>query len=204
MSYAIRRPRTPNSPPRDASQHLVAEYVRRVGVGFAGFRIAVLRAPHHLARLRVQRDELGVGLLQEDLAVAICETAIDGVAAHHRDDLFILLRLILPDERLILQVDRNNLVRKRGVDIHRVADHERRAFMAAQHAGRHGPCDLQFADVVLVDLLERAVAVIRIIARLGRPVGWVFHQSVELRIGLRSQRAKGCGCEDREPKNYSA
>ena len=36
--------------------------------------------------LRIERDERGVGLLQEDLAVAVGEAAVDGVAAHHRDD----------------------------------------------------------------------------------------------------------------------
>ena len=56
-------------------------------------------APDHLAGLGVERDQRGVGLLQEDLAVAVGQAAVDGVAAHHRDDGRVLLRLVLPLER---------------------------------------------------------------------------------------------------------
>ena len=63
-------PRTPNSPPEMPTMHLVLDDIGAVGVGLALAGIAVLHRPDHLAGLGVERDERGVGLMQEDLAVA--------------------------------------------------------------------------------------------------------------------------------------
>src|SRR5438270_12017410 len=83
--------------------------------------------------------------MQEYLAVAIGYAAIDGVAAHHRNDVRILLRLVLPDDLVLLRkVKSIDLVRERRMDVHYVADNERSAFMAAQHAGREGYGDVKF------------------------------------------------------------
>ena len=141
------------------------------GVGLALGRVAVDRAPLHLAGLRVERDDGGVGLVQEDLAVGVGDAAVDRVAAHHRDHVRVLLRLVLPDDPAVLvQVERVDDVRERRVHVHHVADDERRALVAAQHAGREGPGDLEIADVVLVDLVERRVARVGVVAGLDRPV----------------------------------
>ncbi|MNT38380.1 hypothetical protein D3C72_1745690 [compost metagenome] len=156
--------------------------MRRVGVGLADLGIAVLGGPDHLAGLGIECHQRGIGLLQQDLAVAVGQAAVDGVAAHHRHHVVVLLGFVFPLEGLVLQVDRDHLVRERRMDVHRIADHQRRAFMAPQHTGGHRPGDLQVLDVALVDLLQLAVAVVGIVARLRRPVGRVGDQLVQLRV----------------------
>jgi len=97
----------------DTGDHLVPENVRGVGVGLADLRIAVLHAPDDLAGLRIQRDQRGISLLQEDLAVAVREAAIYRIATHHGNDVGFLLRLILPTKGLILEIHRIYVVGKR-------------------------------------------------------------------------------------------
>ena len=77
---------------------------RRAGLALAG--IAVLHRPHDLAGLGIERDQRGVGLVQEDLAVGIGHAAVHRVAAHHRDDVRILLGFVLPDD-LASSLDRS-------------------------------------------------------------------------------------------------
>src|SRR5262245_26055472 len=88
---------------RDADQDFVLDHHggRRTGLTF--LRVAVLRLPHHFPILGIERHQRRVGLMQEDLTVGICEAAIDRVAAHHGNDVWILLGLVLPEDlRLVL------------------------------------------------------------------------------------------------------
>ena len=66
-------PRTPNSPPEIADHHLVLQHQRRGGAGLALSGSPFLTVHSDLAGLGVERDERRVGLMQEDLAVAIGE-----------------------------------------------------------------------------------------------------------------------------------
>ena len=100
----------------DADEHLVLEDERRVGAGLALRRIAVLHRPDDLAGLGVERDERGVGLVQEDLAVGVGEAAIDRVAAHHRNDVRILLGLVFPEDlAVVVEIERIDDVGERRV-----------------------------------------------------------------------------------------
>ena len=54
--------------------------------------------------------------------------------------------------------------------IHDVADDERRAFVAAQNAGREGPGRRQLADVVGGDLIEFRIARIGVVAARHHPL----------------------------------
>ena len=80
--------------------HLVLDdhWCRRAGLALAG--IAVLHRPDDLAGLGIEGDERRISLVQENLAVGVGYAAIDGVAAHHRDDIRILLGLVFPDDLL--------------------------------------------------------------------------------------------------------
>ena len=151
----------------DADEHLVLEDERRVGAGLALGRIAVLHRPDDLAGLRVERDQRRVGLMQEDLAVGVGEAAVDRVAAHHRNDVRILLGLVFPEDlAVVVEVEREDGVGERRMNIHHVADDQRRAFVTAQHAGRERPGRRELVDVIGVDLLEFRVA------RVGEVPAW--------------------------------
>ena len=125
--------------------------MRRVGGGFADLRIAGLDFPDLFAALRIQRNQRGVGLLQEHLPVGVCHASIDCVAAHHGDHARVLLRLVLPFDFLVFKAEREYLVGERAVDIHRVTNHQRTAFVAAQHSCREGPRyrQVQFAVALI-------------------------------------------------------
>jgi hypothetical protein len=157
-----------------AYEHLVLEHHRSVCSALAlaaGGIVAVLRLPDDLARLGIERRGRGVGLIEDDLAVAIGDAAVDGVAAHDRDDTGILLGLIFPkDLAVIVEIKRIDGVRERCMNIHHVADHQRAAFVATQYARGERPFDLQVFDVVLVDLVECRVAGVGIVTRRHRPV----------------------------------
>ena len=147
-------------PSADPGEDLVLEDMRRVGGGFADLRIAGLDFPDLFAALRIQRNQRGVGLLQEHLPVGVCHASIDCVAAHHGDHARVLLRLVLPFDFLVFEAEREYLVGERAVHIHRVTNHQRTAFVAAQHSCREGPRYRQVLGVVLVDLLQFTVALI--------------------------------------------
>ena len=93
--------------------------------------------------------------MKEDLAVGVGQAAIDRVAAHHWDDVGILLGLVFPEDlAVVVEVERKDGVRERRMNIHHVADHERGAFVTAQNAGRKRPGRRDLMDVIGVDLLE--------------------------------------------------
>ena len=151
-------------------------------LSFTGRTVAVLVSPFFgspfttdqltLPVLASSDDERGVGLVQEDGAVGIGEAAIDRVTAHHRDHGRILLGLVLPDDlAVVVEVERVDDVREGGVDVHHVADDEGRALVAAQHAGREGPGDLEVLDVRGVDLVELGIAGVGVVNRLKRLLG---------------------------------
>ena len=141
-----------------ADKHLVLEHERRVGAGLALRRIAVLHRPDDGAGLGVEGDERGVGLVQEDLAVGVGEAAIDRVAAHDGNHVRILLGLVFPkDPAVVVEIEGEDGVGEGRIKIHCVADDERRALVAAQNAGRKGPCRRQLVHVgggYLIELRE--------------------------------------------------
>ena len=66
-------------------------------------------------------------------------------------------RLIAPQQRAGLRVDRDHLIARRRDEHHAVVD-DRRRLVTVGHAGREHPHRLQPRDVVRRDLIERAVA----------------------------------------------
>ena len=172
----------------DARDHLVFDDQRRVGIRLAIRGVAIDRRPHHRAGLCIERDELGIGLLQEDLAVTVSEPAVHGVAAHHGNRVGVLSGGVSPVDRLIGQVDREDFVRKRRVDVERVADDEWTAFMTAQHTGGECPRDLQATDVGLVDLRQLAVSRPGIVAAPDGPVARIGDQFFDIFIGAGETR----------------
>ena len=169
----------------DADEDLVLDDHRVGGQRLALAGVAVLDLPHLFAGLGVERHQRVVGLCEEDLAVGIGHAAVDGVAAHHRDHVGVLARLVLPEDAALL-LDREGVdqVGERRVDVHDVTDHQRAAFVAAQDAGGEAPVDLQVLVVLRGDLVERAIALARIVAELHGPVVRVLLQLHHFVVGI--------------------
>ena len=185
----------------DADDDLVFDHHRGVGHRLALFRIAVFDAPNHLTGFGVERHDGGIGLLENDLAVAIGHTPVDRVAAHHRDDCRILLRFILPQDLAILvEVEREDVVGERCIDVHDVADNEGTSLVAAQNSRREGPQRTKILGVVFVDLVELAVTPVRIIASGHHPLVGVFRELDQLIIGTGAARNEG-ECRECEPES---
>ena len=168
----------------NAGNHLVLEHMGGIRIHRTERRIAVLDRPDDLAGLGIQRDQHGVRLLQEHLAFGIGQTAIHRVAAHLRNDGRILLRLVFPLDGLGVQVHREHLVRESAVEVHHVADHQRRPFVAAQNAGGKRPCHLHLAYVARIDLVELAVALVVHVASLHGPVRRIGDVLFDVGVGL--------------------
>ena len=176
---------------RDADQHLILDHHRGRRAGLAFRWIAILRLPDHLPVLGVERYERGIGLMQEDLAVSVSEAAIDRVAAHDGNNIWILLGLVFPEDLgVVLQVERVDRVGERPVDVHHVADYEGPAFMATQNTSRERPCHLQFADIVGGDLLELGVALVGIVSCRHHPIFGILRHFDEIIVGMSSARNK--------------
>ncbi len=84
--------------------------------------------------------------------------------------------------------------------VHRVADDERSAFMAAEHPGRKRPGDLQLADIGHGDLLEFRVTRIGVVAGRHHPLVRVLRHLDQFFVGIGGARAKcrysdKTGCE---------
>jgi hypothetical protein len=69
------------------------------------------------------------------------------------------------------------------VNVHRVADDQRSAFVAAQHAGRERPGHLQLADIGRGDLIEFRVPLIGIVAGRHHPLLGVLRQLDQFVVG---------------------
>jgi hypothetical protein len=113
--------------------------------------------------------------MQEDLIVRVGGTPIDRVATHDRNGVRVLLRLVFPlDHAVLTEVERIDDVWEGRMNIHRVADDQRAAFVAAQDTGGEGPGDAQIAGVLAVDLIELAVAMICVVAGRHYPIVIIF------------------------------
>ena len=183
---------------RDANDHLVLDRQHRRGVGLANRGVAIHGRPLNLAGLCIQCHHGGIRLMQENLAVGIGHASVDRIAAHDRDHVGVLLGLVFPDDlAVVVQVERIDDIRKGRVDIHDVPDHQRRAFMPAQHAGGKCPSDLQLAHVVLVDLLQLGIACVGVVAGLDRPLRWIVNQRLKIAVGRGH-----AGCADKERRRH--
>ena len=86
------------------------------------------RFSHRARRVSYRPDK-------KDLAIAIGDAAIDGVAAHHRNDARVLPRFIFPgNPAIMIEIERVYDIGERRMHIHKVADDQRRPLMTAQDA----------------------------------------------------------------------
>ena len=93
-----------------------------------------------------------------------------------------------------VQINGKDFVRKRRMDEHRVADDQRRTFVAAQHAGGERPGNLHFANVAGIDLIELAVTLVVHVASLHRPVLGVGNVLLHVGVGHRQAGRSSNNC----------
>ncbi len=189
---------------RDADEELVLDRQHGRGVGLALGRVAVLHGPFHLAALRVEGHDGRIGLMQEDHAIGIGHAAVDRVAAHHADDVGVLLRLVAPQDLAVIgQIERIDVVREGRVDIHDAVHDEGRALVAPQHAGREGPGDLKLAHVLAGDLVQLGIAGVGIVAGLDRPLLRIVGRLEDRVVGKRPAQTRAIGSL-RDPSSASS
>ena len=72
--------------------------------------------------------------------------------------------------------------------IHRLADHQRRRFLAAHHSGRERPCDAEILHSFRIDLIERGVARGAVVAAGKRPLAIIRWRGLICCRFMRQQR----------------
>ena len=146
--------------PTHARDDFVTHDQRHHGNGLALFDITLLDLPQLFAGLGIKGDGMGVELIKKDLAGRIGRAPIHHIAAGNRNGVLALYGRVFPFNGIarVGQINGIHDIRKRGHNIHGVADNQRRAFMPAQDAGRKRPGDFQALHILRGDLVQAAVA----------------------------------------------
>ena len=146
---------------RHADQQMVADDERRVGRPEPASGVRDLDVPFHFARVRVERDEMGVGRGQ------VYEVLVDGGPAMADVEALIRRIGIAPELARRARVERPDVVRGRHVD--HAVHQDRRRLDLLRLSRLKRPRQRELADVRRRDLGQRAVALTRIVAVIGRP-----------------------------------
>ena len=85
-SFAVTKPRTPNSPPQMPEITLSLMTIGAEVTVWPLLVVALLDLPQLLAGLGIERDGIGIQLIQEDLAVGVGQAAVHRVAARDGND----------------------------------------------------------------------------------------------------------------------
>ena len=169
----------------DANYDVVARHERRHRRGLRQAEVGDLGRPDDGARVRVEREQLAVEGVEDDLAVGVHEPAAVRAAARLGLSQARHLRGERPlDVALLVEVERVQRVRLRGQDVHGRADDERGRFDLVGDADLERPGDLQVLNVVLGDLVERAVVPSRVRAVGHQPLPGVLLQDREIVVRL--------------------
>ena len=154
----------------EARDDEILDHDRRRGDDRAARVVDDLALPQLLAGLGIQRDEMPVEPPHEDLAVGVGDSAIvdvtAGVLLDARRDLgrippFDLTRSRVGGEHVLWPVRRRH--------VEEVADQDGRRFLGSQRPELQRPGDLESADVRGVDLVQRAVARVGVVAAIHAP-----------------------------------
>ena len=139
-----------------ALDHLAVDDERAAGIAPALGPVGGGVIPHDLAGLGVERDDMGVRGGDDQLVVVDRHVALGQVVAALGEQLRRQVALVFPDQVAGGGIERLDLVGVVEDEQHAVMHDRRRLGGAGGHRPRPGR--LQVLDVVLVDLVERAVA----------------------------------------------
>ena len=194
-SSAASQPLTPISPPELPTKTLPSTVKADMVIVTPRPGSSILRPPDLLAGLDVDRDRFRVEQVVDQFAVVIGPAAKHRVAARlaDRERRRVGLKRPLDRRGRLREVQRVSNVGKRRDQIHRVADDQRRALVAVLRAVGERPGEFQIGDVGRIDLVERAVTGIGVVARLAGPfAGLSGAGKIRGRLGVRSPR-RGSG-----------
>ncbi len=125
--------------------------------------------PDFLAAIGVERDQPPVDRADEHLALPHRDPAVDRVAAGMRAFGADVLRVVFPQQLAGIGLDRDHL-RPGGREIHHPVDHDRGRFLPAVGVERDREGEAELADIAVVDVGQRAEALLVIGAAIGKPV----------------------------------
>jgi len=146
---------------RHADQQMVADDERRVGRPEPASGVRDLDVPFHFARVRVERDEMGVGRGQ------VYEVLVDGGPAMADVEALIRRIGVAPELARRARVERPDVVRGRHVDHAVHQDRRRLDLLRLSRLERPGQRELM--DIGRRDLREAAVALAGVVAVVGGP-----------------------------------
>ena len=149
---------------------------RRAGDRQPFGRIGGLDFPDLLAGPGVHGEQPAVQRAPDDLALPDRDTAVDDAAAQLHRVFAGHVRVVLPQPLAGLRIEGVDLAPRRGHENAAIGDHRRRLVAAAALGKIPKPGQAQLADVVGVDLLERAVALLAVVAAVGRPLARILRQ----------------------------
>ncbi|MNQ89193.1 hypothetical protein D3C85_1044920 [compost metagenome] len=131
--------------------------------------VARIDRPDLLAGFGVDGFQAAVKHADVDLAVPHRDAAVDRVTAGLAGPRAVRLRVVLPDLFAIACIQRIDH-RKRPGGVHHAVDNDGRGLHAAVEVELVAPGQAQLADVAVVDLFQRAVALFVVSAPVAHPV----------------------------------
>ena len=156
-----------------ADKHLVLYDERRSGERVSRLPVGYRDIPDDLAALRIERKEMAVERRPKDPISKNSHAAVDHVATEHRRNVLGKIRLVHPEKRSGLRVERKKLAPRRR-DIHDAVIDDRDSILASQHAHRERPRRRKLADVGRVDLLEWCEPRPRVVPAVDQPVARIL------------------------------
>ena len=168
---------------------------RRAGDRIRQGGIRSHRFPFQAAVARIDRHQAPVDSADEHLAVPHRDAAIHHVATGVAAFFAVDLRIVFPELFAAFDVEGVNHA-PGGRDVQRAVDHDGRGLLAAAGVDLGVPGQAKLIDVVLVDEIERAVALLVIGPAIGHPGAGFGVRSDEPRLVHRSSVILGqsrCG-----------
>src|SRR5262249_11110491 len=164
-----------------ADQHLALHHARGAGDGVGPVRIHGQRLPELPAGGGVERHQPAVERAEEELALVDRYAAVHHVAAGEPAVAPRHLRVERPKYVAGARVDGVYDAPRAGREQHAV-DGERGRFDAALGAEVDAPLEAELLDVAVVDLVERAHALLVVGAAVGQPVADVAARRAQARV----------------------
>ncbi len=170
---------------------LILVDVRRHRIEAVAGVLAALHVPRGLARCGIQGDHTAVLRGNEYLAIGQAHATVRG---KQQDVRWIVGRL--PEQLAVARIQRKHTIMRRG-QVHSAVPDNRRRLLFAVIGDTRPPADAQGADIGLVDLRQRGVAIAGVALARQDPVVVVLRGAPQYLViwgGCAGVRGGGRGC----------